>query len=96
MSFQKLVRNILGELVVNNIIRVLLSILKTNFTGTAVYVETYSKTNNVNCLLTLEVGKGTVLRGMFATIDWSQGSNFLNSEIDLNGGIIQLLASPNL
>jgi len=86
MSFQTVVRNNLGKLVVNKSIGVRLSILKTSSTGTAVYVETHSKTSNVNGLLTLEVGTGTVTSGAFATIDWSQGPYFLKTEMDVNGG----------
>jgi uncharacterized protein (TIGR02145 family) len=51
-----------------------------------VYVETHSKTSNVNGLLTLEVGTGTVTTGTFATIDWAQGPYFLKTEMDVNGG----------
>ena len=86
MSFQTVVRNNLGKLVVNKTIGVRLSILKTSSTGTAVYVETHSKTSNVNGLLTLEVGTGTVTSGAFATIDWVQGPYFLKTEMDVNGG----------
>ena len=86
MSFQTVVRNNLGKLVVNKSIGVRLSILKTSSTGTAVYVETHSKTSNVNGLLTLEVGTGTVTTGTFATINWSQGPYFLKTEMDVNGG----------
>jgi uncharacterized protein (TIGR02145 family) len=86
MSFQTLVRNNLGKLVVNKSIGVRLSILKTTSTGTAVYVETHTKISNVNGLLTLEVGTGTVTSGTFASIDWSQGPYFLKTEMDVNGG----------
>ena len=86
MSFQTVVRNNLGKLVVNKSIGVRLSILKTSSTGTAVYVETHSKTSNVNGLLTLEVGIGTVTSGTFTTINWSQGPYFLKTEMDVNGG----------
>jgi len=86
MSFQTVVRNSLGKLVVNKSVGVRLSILKTTSTGTAVYVETHSKTSNVNGLLTLEVGTGTVTSGSFATIDWAQGPYFLKTEMDVNGG----------
>ena len=86
MSFQTVVRNSLGKLVVNKSIGVRLSILKTSSTGTAVYAETHSKTSNVNGLLTLEVGTGTVTSGTFATINWAQGPYFLKTEMDVNGG----------
>ena len=88
MSFQTVVRNNLGKLVVNKSIGVRLSILKTTSTGTgtAVYIETHTKASNVNGLLTLEVGTGTVSSGTFATINWSQGPYFLKTEMDVNGG----------
>ena len=86
MSFQTVVRNSLGKLVVNKSIGVRLSILKTTSTGSAVYVETHSKTSNVNGLLTLEVGTGTVTSGNFSSINWSQGPYFLKTEMDVNGG----------
>ena len=86
MSFQSVVGNNLGKLVVNKSVGVRLSILKTSSTGTAVYVETHTKTSNVNGLVTLEVGTGTVTTGTFSTIDWSQGPYFLKTEMDVNGG----------
>ncbi len=92
MSFQTVVRNNLGKLVVNKSIGVRLSILKTTSTGTAVYVETHTKTSNVNGLLTLEVGTGTVISGVFSTINWSQGPYFLKTEMDVNGGTSYLIS----
>ena len=86
MSFQTVVRNNLGKLVVNKSIGVRLSILKTSSTGTAVYVEAHTKTSNVNGLVTLEVGKGIVSSGTFSTIDWAQGPYFMKTEMDVNGG----------
>ena len=86
MSFQTVVRNIQGKLVLNKSIGVRLSILQSTSTGTAVYVETHTKSSNANGLLTLEVGAGSVATGTFATIDWSQGPYFLQTEMDVNGG----------
>ena len=86
MSFQTVVRNSLGKLVVSKNIGVRLSVLKTTATGTAVYVEQHTKTSNANGLLTLELGTGTVATGSFSTIDWSQGPYFLKTEMDVNGG----------
>ena len=86
MSFQTVVRNSQGKLVLNKSIGVRISILQSTSTGTPVYVETHTKTSNVNGLLTLEVGTGTVTTGTFATINWSQGPYFLKTEMDVNGG----------
>ena len=86
MSYQTVVRNSLGKLVVNKSIGVRLSILQTTSTGTAVYVETHSKTTNINGLLTLEVGTGKVVSVSLSNINWSQGPYFLKTEMDVNGG----------
>ena len=86
MSFQTVVRNSLGKLVISKNIGVRLSVLKTTATGTAVYVEQHTKTSNTNGLLTLELGSGSVVTGTFSTIDWSQGPYFLKTEMDVNGG----------
>ena len=86
MSFQTVVRNSQGKLVLNKSIGVRISILQSTTTGAEVYVETHTKTSNVNGLLTLEVGSGAVTTGTFATIDWSQGPYFLKTEMDMDGG----------
>ena len=86
MSFQTVVRNSQGKLVLNKSIGVRLSILQSTSTGTAVYVETHTKSSNANGLLTLEVGAGSVATGAFGTIDWSQGPYFLKTEMDMDGG----------
>jgi len=87
MSYQTVVRNSQGKLVVNKSIGVRISILQSTSTGTPVYVETHSTSSNANGLLTLEVGSGSVATGTFSTIDWSQGPYFLKTEMDVNGGI---------
>ena len=86
MSFQTVVRNSQGKLVLNKSIGVRISILQSTSTGTAVYVETHTKSSNANGLLTLEVGAGSVATGTFSTINWSQGPYFLKTEMDENGG----------
>ena len=86
MSFQTVVRNSQGKLVLNKSIGVRISILQATSTGTPVYVETHTTSSNANGLLTLEVGSGSVATGTFATIDWLQGPYFLKTEMDMDGG----------
>ena len=80
MSFQTVVRNNQGKLVVNQMIGVQASILKGSATGTTVYTETHQKTSNVNGLLSLEIGGGTLIQGTFNGINWSEGPYFLKTE----------------
>ena len=85
MSFQTVVRNSQGKLVVNKIVGIRLSILQGNTTGTSVYVETHQKSSNTNGLITLEIGTGSVSQGVFSSINWAMGPYFLKTELDVNG-----------
>ena len=86
MSYQAVVRDSGDALVTNQAVGMQISILQTTATGTAVYVETHTETTNVNGLVTLEIGTGSVVSGDFTTIDWSADSYFIKTETDPTGG----------
>jgi len=86
MSYQAVVRNSAGQLLVNQNISIKASILKGSDTGISVYAERLSTTTNANGLANLEIGSGTVLSGTFAGINWSTGNYYLKTETDPNGG----------
>jgi hypothetical protein len=87
MSYQAVVRNASGNLVVNSTVGMRIQILQTSETGPAVYVETHSPATNVNGLVTLVIGGGTVVFGTFAGINWANGPYFINVGTDVTGGI---------
>ncbi len=86
MSYQAVVRDGSDALVANQAVGMQISILQTTVSGTAVYVETQTPTTNVNGLVTLKIGTGTVVSGDFTTIDWSADSYFIKTETDPTGG----------
>jgi len=86
MSYQSVVRNSNGQLLNNANVGVRISVLQGSENGTAVYKETHSLTTNINGLLSLEIGAGTVVTGSFANIDWANGPYFIKTETDPNGG----------
>lgn len=86
MSYQAVIRNSSNVLVQNSNIGVRVSILQGGATGTVVYQETQTVGTNVNGLMTMEIGQGTPLVGLFSNIPWSSGQCFLQTEIDPNGG----------
>ncbi len=86
MSYQAVIRDASNALVTNTAIGMQISILQTTSTGTAVYVETQTPTTNVNGLVSIEIGTGTVVSGTFSTIDWSAGPYFIKTETDTTGG----------
>jgi len=101
LSYQAVIRNSTGGLVTNHVVGMKISILQGSESGTAVYVETHTTTTNANGLATVQIGGGTVVSGTFATINWTSGTYFLNTETDPAGsssytivGTSQLLSVP--
>ena len=84
-TYQAVVRNESNTLV-RGTVGVRVSILQGGVDGTVVYQETHTTTTNINGLMTLEIGGGTVVNGDFATIDWATGPYFLKTETDPDGG----------
>lgn len=85
-SYQAVVRDAGNNLVASHAVGVRVSILQGGVNGTVVYQETHTTTTNINGLMTLQIGGGTMLSGDFATIDWADGPYFLKTETDPNGG----------
>lgn len=63
-----------------------LTILKNSASGTSVYCETQTVTTSSNGVATFEVGKGTVVSGVFSDISWLTAKHFIKTEIDPQGG----------
>lgn len=91
MSYQAVIRDASGQLVTDTKVGVRVRIQKyiIGFPPSYqdVYVETHSvyKTNE-NGLLTLMIGEGEIVTGIFADIDWSDGTYILKTETDPEGG----------
>jgi hypothetical protein len=101
MSYQAVVRNASNDLVTNSLIGIRISILQGSSSGTAVYTETQTASSNQNGLISIEIGGGTAVAGIFSAISWATGPYFLKTEIDPAGstnysivGTSQLLSVP--
>ena len=86
MSYQAVVRDAGNALVTSQAVGMQLSILQGSVSGTVVYVETQNPTTNINGLVSIEIGSGTVVSGTFNAIDWSAGPYFIKTETDPTGG----------
>ena len=86
MSYQAVVRDGNNALVTSTAVGMQISILQGSSSGTAVYVETQTPTSNINGLVSLEIGSGTVVSGDFTTINWANGPYFIKTETDPTGG----------
>jgi len=86
MSYQAVIWDVAGNLVVEKEVNIRLSILQGTATGQAVYVETHRPRTNANGLVSLLIGGGTNVSGKIADIQWGAGNYFLKTETDPSGG----------
>jgi hypothetical protein len=87
-NYQSVVRNTNGgALVSSRTITMRISILQGSASGPAVYVEQHTPTTDVNGLVTISVGGGTVQSGSMSSLAWSQGNFYIKTEIDPIGNI---------
>src|SRR4051812_25032439 len=73
INYQGVARDSLGNTIVNQNIKLRLSILESSITGLPVYVETHTLTTNISGLFNLTIGNGTVVTGSFINIPWGLG-----------------------
>jgi hypothetical protein len=86
MSYQALIRNAANNPVVNTSVGMKISILQNSASGSAVYVETQTPTTNANGLISIEIGGGNVVSGIFTNINWATGTYYIKTESDPTGG----------
>jgi hypothetical protein len=85
-SYQAVIRDAGGVLVINSSIGIELKIRQGSTGGTVVYSETQKISSNANGLVTAQIGAGTVVSGSIGGIDWTKGPYFLESNTDPAGG----------
>ena len=95
MSYQAVVRDAGDALVTSQAVGMQLSILQGSVSGTVVYVETQTPTSNLNGLVSVEIGSGTVVSGTFNSIDWSKGLYFIKTETDPTGGTMYTITGTS-
>ena len=88
MSYQAVIRDATNNLVTSHAIGMRVSILQSSVTGIEVYKEIYNPNpqTNANGLVTIEIGSGIPLTGVFANINWTSGPYFIKTETDPSGG----------
>ena len=88
MSYQSVIRDAGGNLVLNHAVGMKVSIIQGSPTGILVFQELYNPNpqTNANGLVSIEIGTGIPLAGPFKGIDWSTGPYFIKTETDPTGG----------
>jgi uncharacterized protein (TIGR02145 family) len=94
-NYQAVLRDSHGNIKANTATTIIINILQGSTTGTSVYSETQSVTTDNFGLVTLGIGKGTVINGTFSGINWGSGSYFVKVTVDgVEMGTTQLLSVP--
>jgi hypothetical protein len=76
-----------GQTVKNQAIKLRLSIVDSNATGTVLYTETHQPTTDGAGQFSVFLGGGTATLGTFSNVAWSNGKEkFLKAEADVTGG----------
>jgi hypothetical protein len=88
LNYQGVARNNFGNAIVNQSVRVRLSIRDLTATGTVLYTETRAVTTNLFGLFNIVINSpgATGVTGSFTTIPWPVGAKFIQVEIDPTGG----------
>jgi hypothetical protein len=97
VNYQAVARDNSGTPLANTALGVKISILSGSSSGTLVYSESFAVTTNQLGLFNIEIGRGSVLSGTFASINWGVNTYFAKVEIDPSGGTTyQLLGTSQL
>ncbi len=82
IPFQATARNANGVLLPNKTVSLRFTIHDANSFGTTVYQETQSAMTNAQGLFLANIGQGNVVSGVFANINWSVNTKFIQIELD--------------
>jgi len=101
MSYQAVIRDNSDVLLKNSNVNLKIILRQGSPNGSSVYEETHNTTTNKNGLLSLEIGSGSIEKGLFNEINWAQGPFFIETLVDPKGnsnykinGISQMLSVP--
>jgi hypothetical protein len=85
-KYQTTVRDNTGNLLSNKLVAFRISLLQGSASGNVTYAERHNIATNDFGIANFNVGQGSVLQGVFASINWGNGPYFLKIELDLNNG----------
>jgi hypothetical protein len=85
-KYQAVIRDAGNLTLTDQAVGMQLSIQQGSIGGTSVYTETFSITTNAYGLVNLEIGTG-LSTDDFSMIDWANGPYFMETAVDLTGGM---------
>jgi len=85
-KYQAVIRDAGNLILTEQAVGMQLSIQQGSIGGTSVYTETFSITTNAYGLVNLEIGTG-ISTDDFTMIDWANGPYFMETAVDITGGM---------
>lgn len=96
MSYQAIAYNPSTNLPINTgNISLRISILEDSDSGPVTYIETFSKTTDINGVFSLNIGMGSPITGQFSQINWAINKKFLKVEMKPPGSSSYVLVGTN-
>ncbi len=86
ISYQATIVNADNTVLAETRIAIKIAILQNSLSGTSVYEEVHNPVTSSSGMVSLEIGGGAPLKGSFSEIDWSSGTYFIQTLVDINGG----------
>lgn len=86
ISYQMIIRDNNDQLIASSNVEIKISLIEGSETGNPVYQERHIVTTNINGQASFQIGNGTIISGIFSTIDWQNGTYFVKTETDPTGG----------
>ncbi len=86
ISYQATIVNTDNSVLAKTRIAMKIAILQNSISGTSVYEELHNPITSANGTVSLEIGGGSPVKGSLSGIDWSSGTYFIQTSVDINGG----------
>jgi hypothetical protein len=90
IPYQAVVRNANGQVAVNTAVTTRFTLHQNTADGAVEYQETHALTTNAQGLMATVMGQGAAVQNTFATINWANTTKFLQVEVDLGNGYVDL------
>jgi hypothetical protein len=90
IPYQAVMRNADGTVAANSAVSVRFTLHQNTTDGNIEYQEVHTVTTNAQGLIALVIGQGVSQQNSFSTIDWSSTIKFLQVEVDLGSGYVDL------
>ena len=89
-NYQAVIRDAGSVILSNQAVGMRLTIQQGSIGGTAVYTESFAANSNAHGLVNLGIGSGTTADD-FTIIDWANGPYFMETAVDITGGVVYVV-----